>query len=130
MYGDVSTAQNGAVFFSGRTPGGLSNASLAESFADQTGKDILNFTPAGRQLSDLNLYPRLALDNNGMLVPRYAAETSRVWAMASQRYAEAASGRVNVFANGALPDSIFTQIELPALRANSNVTDIRFLNGK
>jgi len=128
LFGDVSTARNGAVFFAGRTPGGLSNADLAGSFANQTAKDIINFTPAGRQLSDLNLYPRLTLDSNGLAVPRYAAETSRVFEIASQRYAEAASGRVFAFTNGVNPNSIFTRIELPALRANPNVTDVRFLN--
>jgi hypothetical protein len=129
LFGDVSTARNGAVFFSGRTPGGLANADLAGSFANQTAKDILNFTPAGHQLGELNLYPRLALDSNGVVVPRYASETSRVFEIASQRYAEAASGTVFVFTNGAPQNSIFTRVELPTLRANPNVTDIRFMNG-
>ena len=130
LFGDVSTAKNGAVFYSGRTPGSFANADLAESFANQTGKDILNFTPAGKQLDALNLYPRLVLGENGKVVPSYATETSRVWEITSRRFSEGASGRVNTFVNGAHPNSIFNRIELPALQNNPNVIDIRILNGQ
>jgi len=121
LTGDVSTTRNGAVFFSGKNPNGFANANLATNFANQNGSKILNFTPAGQQLDALNLYPRLATDSNGLINPKFASETSRVWEITSRRFAQGSTGDVNAFVSGARSDSIFLQVERPILSENSFV---------
>jgi len=51
-------------------------------------------------------------------------------AIASQRFAEQASGTVTVYANYTGATSFFRQNELPALMANDKVTDVKFLDTK
>lgn len=50
------------------------------------------------------------------------AQCHEVWHQACQKFAAAASGRVTIFASTVIPDSVFQTVELPALRANPNVT--------
>jgi hypothetical protein len=49
-------------------------------------------------------------------------QARQVWCMAARKFAEAARGRVTIFQGGVIPNSVFQQIELPALRSNVNVT--------
>jgi hypothetical protein len=50
------------------------------------------------------------------------AQCHEVWHQACRKFAGAASGRVTLFASTVIPDSVFQAVELPALRANPNVT--------
>jgi hypothetical protein len=50
------------------------------------------------------------------------AQAHEVWHMAARRFAEAARGRVTIVAGGVNPKTVFGAVELPALRANPNVT--------
>ena len=49
-------------------------------------------------------------------------QAHQVWHMLARRFAEAAQGRVTIYAGTVIPNSVFEVIELPALRANPNVT--------
>lgn len=108
---DVSTAQNGAVFYSG--PG---NRELAEAFAAEHGRVTLEMTPGGRWLHQQALF--------GPDSPLKPEEALAVWAKISHRYASEASGYAVGFAEGASPRSIFNEVEYPALLANPNITNV------
>lgn len=108
---DVSTARNGAVFYSG---GG--NRELAEAFARQNGRTTLEMTPGGQFLDDLQLF-----GPNSPLTPDQATQ---VWSRLSQRFAAEASGNATGFVRGARAEGIFNTVEFPALRTNPNVTNV------
>jgi len=108
---DVSTARNGAVFYSGK-----GNRELAEAFARQNGRTTLEMTPGGKFLDDLQLF-----GPNSPLTPEQATQ---VWSRLSQRFAAEASGNVTGFVRGARPEGIFNTVEFPAPRANPNVTNV------
>jgi hypothetical protein len=74
----------------------------------------LESTPAGRQLEQLRLF-----EPNGRFTH---AQNHEVWRTACRRFAEGATGRVTIFADTVVPDSVFQVIELAALKANPNVT--------
>jgi hypothetical protein len=71
-------------------------------FADKTGATPIDLTPGGQYLNSLNLYDKLP-----------ASEADAIWAQASQQYASGASGKINLFINGARPDRVFNTIERP-----------------
>ena len=74
----------------------------------------LESTPGGLQLEAERLFhPGSALTH---------AQAHEVWHMAERRFAEAARGKVTIFAGGVNPKSVFGAVQLPALRANPNVT--------
>jgi len=50
------------------------------------------------------------------------AQAHECWHLAARMFAEATRGRVTLFVNGAVPNSVFREIELPALRSNPHVT--------
>lgn len=108
---DVSTARNGAVFYSGR-----GNRELAEAFASQNVRTTLEMTPGGRFLDDLDLF--------GANSPLTDTEALQVWSRLSQRFAAEASGNATGFVRGARSNGIFNSVEFPALRANPNVTNV------
>jgi hypothetical protein len=73
----------------------------------------LESTPGGLQLEARRLFhPGSTLTH---------AQAHEVWHMAARRFAEAARGRVTIFASGVNPRTVFGAVELPALRANPNV---------
>ena len=70
-------------------------------------------TSGGRQLEEL-----------GMFQPdrKFTHEQIHtIWHIACQRFASSATGRVAILGRKALPDSVFSVIELPALETNPNV---------
>lgn len=74
----------------------------------------LESTPGGQYLeADRLFHPDSSLTHS---------QAHSVWHTAARRFAKAARGRVTVFASEVNPDSVFGAIELPALRANPNVT--------
>ena len=74
----------------------------------------LESTPGGQHLEAQRLFhPESTLTH---------AQAHEVWHMAARRFAEAARGRVTIFATGVNPKSVFGAVELPALRTNPNVT--------
>lgn len=108
---DVSTARNGAVFYSGR-----GNRELAEAFARQNGRTTLEMTPGGQFLDDLQLF-----GPNSPLTPDQATQ---VWSRLSQRFSAEASGNATGFVRGARAKGIFNTVEFPALSTNPNVTNV------
>jgi RHS repeat-associated protein len=108
---DVSTAENGAVFYSG--PG---NRALAEQFAEQNGKSILEKTPGGSWLDAQKLF--------GADSPLTPSQASQVWDVLSGRFAQGASGTAVGFINGARATSTFNRIEYNALLNNPNIANV------
>jgi RHS repeat-associated protein len=102
---DFSTGANKAVFYSG--PG---NRARALTFADNTGTMPIDLTPGGKYLNSLKLYDTLP-----------AAEADAIWSLASKQYAAGASGKINLFINGARPDRVFHTIERPLIEANPTI---------
>ena len=70
-------------------------------------QDLTERTPAARAAGDWLYHP-----------------TEGPWADASARFADATRGEVKVIANGASPDRVFGQTELPRILANPEVTTI------
>lgn len=101
---NVSTGHGEAILYS--EPG---NRLRAEAFS-QNGGVTLETTPGGAWLENQLLFKRLPPEQ--AILP---------WERLSQRYAQGASGPVNVFIDGASPRGGFTRIELPALYANPKV---------
>ena len=75
----------------------------------------LESTPVGRLLERLRLFePGGRVSHN---------ISHKLWHWAARKFAETARGQVNVFMRETpIPDSVFQVVELPALRANPNVT--------
>jgi len=109
---DVSTAENGAVFYSG--PG---NRALAEQFATANGRTTLEMTPGGAWLDQQQLFNTA---QSGLTTEQAA----QVWSTLSQRFAQGASGNAVGFVNGARAGSIFNTVESPALFNNPNVVNV------
>jgi hypothetical protein len=105
---DLATAPNKAVFYSG-----AGNAARALQFARATGRTTLEMTPGGAWLDGERLYTATSLT---------PAEADLVFARASQRFAEGASGEVNALIRGARADRIFNTTELPMLHSGGRVT--------
>ena len=108
---DVSTEENGAVFYSG-----LGNRQLAEDFAATTGRSTLEMTPGGRWLDSQKLF-----GPESPITPTQAVE---IWSTLSRRFAAGASGHIVGFVNGARPDSIFNSVEFRALLDNPSVLSV------
>jgi hypothetical protein len=82
--------------------------------SDEPVPGSLESTPGGRQLEAMRLFhPGSELAH---------AQSHELWHVAARRFAEAARGRVTLFVDGSEPDTVFQKVELPALKANPNVT--------
>lgn len=109
---DFSTKRDGAVFWA--TP----NMEVAQAWAAANGKTTLEQTAGGQVLDKMNLF--------GKGSPVTPAQAKEIWDIASRRFAEGASGEVNVFSTGATRFSPFGErtwwkIEREALMANPDV---------
>ena len=108
---DVSTAENGAVFYAGQD-----KRVLAEQFASDNGRTTLEMTPGGQWLDQQRLFsPNSPLTRD---------QANQVWSTLSQRFAAGASGNAIGFVNGARPGSIFNTVEYPTLLNNPNVGNV------
>lgn len=108
---DVSTAENGAVFYSG-----AGNRALAEEFALANGRTTTEMTPGGAWLDAQGLFgPASALTR---------AQALEVWSTLSARFAAGASGNAVGFVEGASSAGIFNTIEFPALLRNPFITNV------
>jgi hypothetical protein len=108
---DVSTAENGSVFYSG-----AGNRALAEEFAVSNGRTTLEMTPGGSWLDAQGLF--------GPSSPLTPSEATQVWSTLSGRFAAGASGNAVGFVEGARAGGIFNTIEFPALLDNPNITNV------
>ena len=108
---DVSTARNGAVFYSG--PG---NRALAEQFALSEGRTTLEMTRGGRWLDQQQLF--------GPNSPLTATQANAVWSRLSERFAAEASGTAVAFTDGFRARSIFATVEYPTLLRNPSVVNV------
>lgn len=50
-----------------------------------------------------------------------AQQAKEIWCLAARKFAEAASGEVNIFRTEVVEGSVFEEIELPVLKSNPNV---------
>jgi hypothetical protein len=105
----VDTPRNKSVFYSGPGNRNKALASTKDGFVPIDGTDC------GKQLSKENLYDEFH--------PLHAEADSH-WSMASKRYAEGASGDVTAYVQGASPNRVFAQTELPILLQNEKVETI------
>lgn len=108
---DVSTAENGSVFYSG-----AGNRALAEEFAVSNGRTTLEMTPGGSWLDAQGLF--------GPSSPLTPGEATQVWSTLSGRFAAGASGNAVGFVEGTRAGGIFNSIEFPALLDNPNITNV------
>ncbi|WP_139943002.1 hypothetical protein [Fulvimonas soli] len=108
---DVSTAENGAVFYSG--PG---NRALAEEFAYVNGRTTLEMTPGGQWLDSQGLF--------GPSSPLTPGQATTVWSTLSERFAASASGNAVGFVQGARAGSIFNTVEYPTLLGNQAIKNV------
>ncbi|MCD9583286.1 hypothetical protein ACE1MK_13275 [Tenacibaculum maritimum] len=112
---DFSTATDGAVFWSGQ------NMSTAQQWASANGKTTLEQTTGGKYLNNLDLFnPKNGLTGN---------QAAEVWDIASKKFADGASGDVNVFSTGAkrfgpFGERTWWRIEKKALLKNSSIKNI------
>ncbi len=109
---DVSTAENGAVYWSGQ-----GNQALAEQFAAANEKMTLEMTPGGSWMQSQNLF-------NSATSPLNPKQAIQVWQTLSQRFAEGTSGNAVGFVNGARVGNTFNTIEYPILLNNPNVINV------
>ncbi|MCQ4168162.1 RHS repeat-associated core domain-containing protein [Hafnia paralvei] len=109
---NVSTPENGAVFYSGK--GAREDA---EIFVQEHGKMTLESTPGGKWLDDLKLFEDgvVGIKRNDAL---------EIWKKTSRRYAENASGISIGILNSPRIESIFNTMEYPALRLNTKITNV------
>ncbi|PUZ25395.1 hypothetical protein DCC81_13955 [Chitinophaga parva] len=112
---DFSTTKDGAVFWSG------SRMETAQAWAAANGKTTLEQTVGGKYLDDLKLFSPGS--------PLSGKEAAEIWDIASKRFADNASGEVNVFSTGAkrigaYGERTWWRIEKPALMRNGNVKAI------
>ncbi|MFV1873328.1 MAG: Ig-like domain-containing protein [Oleiphilus sp.] len=143
---DVSTpGKSVTVLYSGGSPDGTPAGQLAKNLAvSDPNVGIIDQTPAGKFL-DLFDNPNLVLQNkleeifgdkpkdrgseaNIFLFGKRDSSGVRIlkgaWDIASERLVQSASGDVRTITSHAAVDAVFSQTELPALIANSNVTSI------
>ena len=109
---DVSTAENGAVFYSGS-----GNRALAEQFAIANGRTTLEMTSGGAWLDQQQLFNTA---QSGLTTEQAA----QVWSTLSQKLAQGASGNAVGFVNGARAGGIFNTVEYPTLLNNPNVVNV------
>ncbi|HVW50485.1 MAG TPA: hypothetical protein VHC91_08780 [Trinickia sp.] len=113
---DFSTNKDAAVFWSGP------NMKTAQQWAQLHGKTTLEQTAGGKYLDGLNLFGK----GSGMS----GKQAAEIWDVASVKFAQGASGDVNVFGTGAKKMNDFGsmrtwwRIEKPALIANPDVTSV------
>lgn len=113
---DFSTPRDGAVFWSGP------RMADAQAWATANGRSTLEQTRGGRVLDGLNLF-----DPGSGITGAQAAE---VWDAASLRFAQGASGEVNVFSTGSRRMNpwgnlrTWWRVERPALLRNPDVDRI------
>jgi len=102
----LATNPNQAVFWSGM---GEDGARIAENIARQQGGVTLE----------------MAARSSGVSMPQWNASTAPIWRDASETFARQASGDVRVVLGpNVTPHSTWSTVELPALRANPNVTSV------
>ncbi|MBE7217022.1 MAG: PAAR domain-containing protein [Caulobacteraceae bacterium] len=114
---DVSTPANSAVFYSGgRTmptgvPGQVEYVrarSYAEASAAANGRTTLEQTAGGNTLDKVDIFRP-----DDPLLTR--VDGSDIWATASGRYADAATGDVHAYLDNPYPESIYNRVERPSL---------------
>ncbi|MEJ0027172.1 MAG: LysM peptidoglycan-binding domain-containing protein [Rhizomicrobium sp.] len=105
---DFSSVPNRTIFYSG-----TGTYDAAETLAAEQGLTTISHTPGGSYLESLDLF--------GSDSPLSRAEADQVWAYASSRYANGASGDVLAVLNNPNPDRIYLSVERPILANNTNV---------
>ncbi len=118
----VDSPRNGANFYSGYDEvAGKRMRTYAEENTDGLTSTTLERTPGGKYMDDLGLYDK----NKGLVTPE---QSDKLWSELSRRYGESAKGDVTSYLHNADPNRVYLRDELPALRANPNVTSIRHVD--
>jgi len=116
---DFSTSKNGAVFWGTSMHKNINNMEIAQNWARRCGKTTLEQTTGGQVLELLDLFS-----------PNHKFEAwraAKIWNMASTKFAEGASGDINVFNTGAnrfgpWGERTWWRIEKPILQNNDSVS--------
>ena len=115
---DVSSPKDGANFYSGYDKdSGKSMRSYAEENTDGVTSTTLEKTPGGKEFDDMKLFEDGSPINND--------QAMKIWERLSERYGQQAEGDVTAWVHNPRDGAIFTEKELPALKANPNVTSVK-----
>ena len=115
---DVQTAKDSIVVFSVSFQPSKENKIKAKEYVAQNSSyTILDYTPCGKALLELNLED-YAQDENDM------EKIAEVWRVASKRFMESASGNITAFVDGADVRSVFRMAEFPEIIRNPDILTI------
>ena len=110
---DVSTPPNSVVLYSiSYQPTDENKRSALEYMQNHHECFMLDNTPCGQKLMAMGL----KTDNHNP-----PQELMKIWAVASKRFIEAASGNITAFVENADPRSTFVSVELPLILQNQKV---------
>ena len=114
---DVSTPKDSAVLYSvNYLPTKENRDNAVEYVKRHPGKMMIEHTDCGAKLVEMGLSSSdCGLSNE---------EIADIWAIASKRFIEAATGEVIAFVKGADPRGVFRRQELPSMLENANITSI------
>lgn len=113
---DVSTPPNSVVLYSISYQPTKKNKEQALAFIlKHPESKTLDDTPCGKMLIDLGL-------ETGNDAPD--TELLKIWAVASKRFIEAASGSITAFVENADKRSTFVSVELPLILQNQQIVQI------
>ena len=114
---DVSTPKDSAVLYSvSYLPSKENRDNAVEYVRRHPGKMMIEHTDCGAKLVELGL----SSSDCGLS----HEEIADIWAIASKRFIEAATGDVIAFVKGADPRGVFRKQELPSMLENTNITSI------
>ena len=115
---DVQTSKDSGVVFSVSFQPSKENKIKAKEYVAQNKvSTILDYTPCGKALLELNLEDYAQNDDD-------MEKIAEVWRVASKRYIECASGNVTAFVDGADERSVFRMTEFPEIIKNPDILTI------
>ena len=115
---DVATPKDCAVFFSVSFLPTKENKDMAFAYIAANPQAMtIEQTACGKALLDLHLENFAETEADKLTI-------AAIWAEASKRYVEQASGNITAFVHGADPRGVFLSTELPAIMRNPAIITI------
>lgn len=108
--GHLYLPDNSAIFYSGNNG---KNHESAKLFAQDNGKNMIDFTSIGHYLESANIYDRCAFD-----------EAREAWNILSRKLSQNVKGDVYAFVFNSYSSSVFCQTEFAELIENKHVTRV------